>query len=258
MPYSPQGISPHKVIHQHTGLDEISLAALGGEPSTLTTHKAATDAHIAEVLANLLEKANILHIPLNYGWGVTDGGGAEQHSISKQFVKTATTANTSYLMYAELFGFAVGGSTYANMNWDKKLYFIFNYLRGNSDAEAVARLQLKQATTLGALGAKGIGIRLDNYALQGESYGTSLGVVDLATTLTSYVDKQIVIVHSPSVPKIEWFVDGVLKGTQSTAACIPTGMGSSDLFLVHSVNNGATGGVGVYSIIMHPKLWQAR
>ena len=41
MEYTPQGISPHKVIHQDGGLDEISLAGLDGEPSTLTTHKAA-------------------------------------------------------------------------------------------------------------------------------------------------------------------------------------------------------------------------
>ncbi len=33
---------PHKTEHQDGGADEISLAALDGEPATLTTHKAAT------------------------------------------------------------------------------------------------------------------------------------------------------------------------------------------------------------------------
>lgn len=227
--------------------------------AAIVTHKDAPDAHVAELLPTLLKGANTLHIPTNAGWTTshTESGGGEQLP-TYQSVWTGMTANSRGQLEARLSGFGAGVGSYTEVSWDNKLYFIFNYNRSSSDTEVVARVQMKEVNSEGALTAKGIGIRADNLSLVGESYGTELGEVDLGVTLTSGIDQQILIIHDPSVPKIEWYVDGVLKGTQSTAAKIPSGVAGATSRLLHTIINGATGGVWAISAMFHPKLWQAR
>lgn len=87
--------------------------------------------------------------------------------------------------------------------------------------------------------------------------GTALGVVGLGVTLTTLIDVSIAVIHDPSVPKIEWYVNGVLKGTQSTAANIPSGMSGGPGTFVHSILNGPTVAVSANSQFMLPKIWQA-
>ncbi len=55
-----------------------------------------------------------------------------------------------------------------------------------------------------------------------------------------------------------WYVDGVLEGTQSTAANIPSGLGGATGYLVASIINGAVGGVDAGLWLFHPKVWQDR
>ena len=208
-----------------------------------------------ELLALLLKGGNILHIP-TIDWTTSLVNGSVTQEPARQLAFSSATANSSALAYANTSGFNEG-ARYDYLSWNKKLYIIFNYARFTDNAEAVARVQLKSVNSIGALGDLGIGIRLDNLVLVGESYGTVLGELDLATTLTVTFVYQIVIVLDPSVPKIEWYVNGVLKGTQSTATKIPSGAGVATIALVNSVANGATA-AGAYSIIMHPKIWQAR
>lgn len=212
-----------------------------------------------ELLARLLMDANVLHIPTNAAWVPSHaGGGGSALAPSQNYVRTSTTASSRGLLFAGAVGFAQEAAGRDRVNWGKKLYLVFGYCRRSSDSEAVARFQLKEAATEGALAAKGIGIRADNLALVGESYGSELGGVDLGVTLTDNYEKLVVIIHDPGTPKIEWYINGVLKGTQSTAARIPSGTAGAANSLVHSIINGLTGGVDVYSDLFHPKIWQAR
>lgn len=165
---------------------------------------------------------------------------------------TGATANSSALKTLRISGFR-NGSDGSFINWNKKIYIVFGLQRDASDSEGVGRIQLKAASTLGAMADKGIGIRLDNFALFGESYGSSLEAVDLSTTLVTADQYQIMVVLDPAVPSIEWFVNGVSKGTQTTAAKIPTG--NSLAYFAVSVANGNSGGVNYQLVIYSPWLW---
>jgi len=211
-----------------------------------------------EIVPIITKGGNVLHITTQAGWTASNTGtGGNGGNISYMYVLTGTTASSRGLVYALMNGFEEAGGIWSYFNYDKKLYLIFNYRRNGSDSEAVARFQLKRANTEGALADLGIGIRADNLDLIGESYGTELGEVDLGTTLATDRVSQIVIIHYPG-SKIEWYVDGTLKGTQSTAAKIPSGSSASANYLVSSIVNGVTGGVNAIQAILHPKIWQER
>jgi len=128
-------------------------------------------------------------------------------------------------------------------------------VRTTAIANSITRFQLKEVTAIGALAAKGIGIRVDDMALMGESYGTALGVVNLGTSLVTTVGQRITIVHNPAVPQIDWFVGGVLVGTQLTPANIPSGLGGANGTWMLSSRTFAAAGDALL-IIIQPKVWQ--
>ena len=227
-------------------------------------HSINLDAHLAESLSSLLQRGYLASIPTNAGWisSLAGSGAAAQNPFGNYF-DTGATANSKALLYCYVSGMNIG-SHQDYIDWDRKLYFLFNLMRANSDAEAVARVQIKQTNAEGALAAKGIGLRIDNLALVGESYGTALGVVDLATSLgADYQVVQVVIVHDPGA-SIKWYIRTTaggtltLKGTQSTVANIPSGLAGAGSTLVHSIINGATGGVAARMRVLFPTLWQER
>lgn len=212
-----------------------------------------------EDLALLLSRGNLLHIPTTaWGEALVSSGAAVQTPVLQR-VGSGTSASSSATLSLTFWSLSLNFRSADSplVDWNKKLYIGFNYMRSNSDAQGVARFQLKQTDAIGALAAKGIGLRADNLALIGESYGTALGEVDLATTLTSFRAYWITIIHYPG-SKIEWYVNSVLKGTQSTAANIPSGIGTEYIRLVHSAANGADGGVHYRSDLNGLWLWQER
>lgn len=201
-------------------------------------------------LVALIHSSKFFQIPTNAGWtAAVTGSGATTQAVARNQLETGVTASSTARLYVVLSGFAQGGDNYDKINWDKPFTLIFTYGRYNSDAQAVARVQLKTVNTEGALGAMGIGLRVDNLALVGESYGTGLGTVALVS-LTSSRDKEIMIQHDPSVPEIRWYVDGLLIGRQTDPNNIPSGMATS--ILVHSIINGVAGGVNAVSNLWYP------
>ena len=236
------------------------MLKLAGETDTgiLEAHEESLTPHLVETLPVLLKGGNLLHIPTNAAWdAVLAGSGATNQQPMWFRINTGVTASSkaALLCLARLLN--VGATYFQYINWDKKIYLIFNIVRHGSDAQIIARVQLKQVTTEGVLAAKGIGLRAENFALYGASYGTEVGSVDLSTTLTDSLDYQIMIIHYPG-SKIEWYVDGVLKGTQSTAAKIPGGEGSASGVLLASTINGEAGGTNCYLYVGAPKIWQER
>jgi len=205
----------------------------------------------------LVSEGNLLAIPTLAGWseGVGGSGSTNQYIYGNQ-VRTGVTLNSSARLYttSQLFGF--DATSFVNFSFDKEIIFIFNYARSASEANAIARVQIKAAATEGALGAKGIGIEVDNFALYGESYGTSLAKLDLSTVLVADHAYQIMIKFYPA-SRIEWWVDSVIKGTQSTAVKIPTG--SIVAYIVHSIITTISNpSADAQSYVMQPKIWTDR
>lgn len=224
-----------------------------GRPHIVVENADGIDLSTSEFLPALLRGSNLLHIPTNAGWiAAVVGSGSTTQAVSRLSVGTGATAGSEARLHSRLTAFNWATAHHININWDKKVYIIFNVTREESSAAAICRFQVKEITAEGQLAAKGLGIRIDNFVLKGESYGTSLGVVDLATTLTSTYPYQIVIIHYPG-SKIEWYVNGVLKGTQLTVANIPSGIAVAQA--VCSSINGATAANATLNIA-HPKIWQ--
>lgn len=207
--------------------------------------------------ANAIVPGRLLHVPTNGGWASNHAntGGAVQ-GVTYQQVYTAAGASSRGLVSTPVYAFNIAGQSANRTNWDRLLYIIFVYTRAASDAEVIARFQWKETNAEGALAAKGIGVRVDNLALMGESYGVALGVVNLGTALVSGRGYKIMIILDPDTPKIEWYVDRILVGTQSTVNNIPSGNGGAAGQFVHSIINGVTGGVACDSLLQQLKISQ--
>ena len=228
----------------------------------LTTHAAAIDAHVAMMLANLIQGGHPHVLSVLTGWAeVITGSGATAQGYLQELT-TGITALSTAARYFTPVGLGVGLSQ-SYIDWDYPIYmFIPMYARQNSDAQAVSRIQLKEGTfTIGQLGEQGFGIQIANYVLTGESYKAARGTVDLATTLTDTLTYAFLIVLTPGV-SVAFYVDSgggfVLKGTYSVAANVPSGNGVANPRLMHSIINGATGGVNALSYMNTPIIWQRR
>jgi hypothetical protein len=213
-----------------------------------------------EMMPVLMQGGNMLFLPMTSGWtsAVVNTGVASQHTDGN-YVATGAGANSSARLYTSCSkGFTTheAGDMYY-FNWTRKLHFIFSIGRNDSDTEVVARVQLKNSTAEGALADDGLGIRIDNYDVYGESYEAALGIVNLGTTLTNRDTYQVEIIHYPG-QRIEWWIEGTLRGVQTTVNTIPSSPGSKYATLVHSIINGATGGVNAVLYLMQPRLWQRR
>ena len=205
-------------------------------------------------LANLIRQNIFTVLPTLSGWAASNAGsGSGSQALSYLQVFTGTTASSRGLFYVVARNLGIGAAGWNLVHWDKKIVLVFALSRVSSDAEAIARVQIKNANTEGVLADKGIGLQIDNLALTGESYGSERGTVDLATTLTNSTPVQVVIVHTPGV-SVEFFVNCVSKGKITTAAAIPDG--EQTAYYVVSIINGVTGGVDANLNLSNIVVWQ--
>lgn len=221
----------------------------------LSVHVTDPDAHVGEMLATLLGKGRMAFVPTRAGWTGSNVNGGTNPTLMAQENNTSITASSRGMAYV---GFVLMGTTIGNSakaDWTKKHYIAFNYARENSDAEAIARVQLKTVYTEGILAASGVGLQVDNLALTGESYRTARSTVDLGVTIVNKQAYHILIIVTPGV-SVEFKVDGVSKGTINTAADVPNADNIA-AYLVHSIVNGVTGGVNAWSYISPIWIWRA-
>jgi len=224
--------------------------------SELTDVSTLLDPHLAESLPVLIKRGNFLVLPTNAGWSESKtGSGAFTKAPFYQMTKPGTDPSSNSILSTAFYGFSGGLVDYAKVDWDKKLYLDCVIRRKGSDSESMHRLQIKQNPAEGALAAKGIGWKIDNLSVYGESYGTELGEVDLSTVLTQDQPYRLLLIHYPA-EKIEWYIDGVLVGTQATVAKIPSGQATAISVIMHSSINGVTGGILTYFVVMRPVIWQ--
>lgn len=202
------------------------------------------------------DEANRCRLPTNGPWtfsGAGSGDGLPWPGFLR--VQTGAVANSRGLYWTELHGLAgAAGATY-ELDLSKRLSFQFLISRFVPNAEIVARLQIKGITTEGALAAVGLGIQIDDMAVKGESYGTALGLIDLATAL---VDDRVAAMSIELYPgeAVEWWLEGVRVGVQDDPTKVPGGLLAAKI--VYSIVNGPVGGVDCYSEVIQPQIEQKR
>jgi len=207
------------------------------------------------LLDNLLKRYRIINVPTDAGWFTSlTGSGAQGQRPCYLFVATGTTASSSAVVYALTFGSNTSTLCKHFVDWTKRLEIHFTIARLYSDPECVARFQLKESNALGALAQRGVGIEIANYALRGEGYGTSRGVVDLMT-LTNDRTYEIRIVKDGSI--LEFWVNDVLLGKLS-GEYVPNVPSTVEAYFVVSINNGPTGGVNGQLFVGNIRIIQER
>ena len=184
------------------------------------------------------------------------GSGDGRGTIYGYYAETGVTPNSNCIGYSAS---AISpGRSYYQIDWDRAMVLHFYLERINADAEVAAYLQLKTASwppLLEDMAAMGLGIKIENLALYGESYGVSRDVVDLSTTLVSAQSVEVEIVHTPGV-SIEWKVNGNSVGTQEDPDHIPSGVTS--MWICPAIRNGATGGVNAQLHLSQLSIWQSK
>lgn len=193
----------------------------------------------ADFWAQVLQRGTVLEAPSDSGWTKTvTGTGTGSTGLGTLEIATGTTTASTAMYTAAAYLLDSGSGTVSRINWDKALRILFRFARITADANSTSFVQLKEVSTIGQLAAKGIGITVANLAVSGESYGTQRNTTSLSTTLTTAVSVLCEIRHYPG-SRIEWYINGVLAGTESTAANIPSGNAAAGAQLVTSITNGA-------------------
>lgn len=152
------------------------------------------------------------------------------------YVNTSATASSRGLAHCIQFGLN-SCNTADFIDWTKRLELSFTPGRAVSNANAIARVQLKEATTEGILAAKGIGVQISNYTMVGEAWGSARQTTGTLKTLTdNRITRVKIVVTSTSV---EFWVDGVLVESL-TGTAVPVAASTVEGYLVVSIINGVT------------------
>ncbi len=203
-----------------------------------------------------------LSLPTNYGWTTSHVNGNGYLLPMKAEVSTSVVASSRGMLYCEADGWTRAvNNPYYQMDWSKSLHFGFDYVRYLSDVQVVSRVQLKEANTEGVLGAKGIGIQVDNDVLYGESYGTGLAKTSLNTAmdLINLPGYAVDVFLIPGTNRVLIFaVNNVVQYIETDTTKIPTGVAGGVSYLVHSIINGVGGGTNCHAYICHPWISQTR
>ena len=137
----------------------------------------------------------------------------------------ATNSSTAraYLMGGGQTMWQLGAGVQSKINWDKRVVMSAMVSCFKQSVGGIGRLYLgpAPADAVQDLDDKGIGFDLTALVLTGVTYGSSLQTDTLGTT--SLVDETpaVLTVTSDGLGNVEWFVNGVSKGTDAGG---PTGL----------------------------------
>ena len=166
------------------------------------------------------------------------GSGATTAASFYTFINTGVTTGSQSLLYADVYGLASNGGSLNRVDFSKNIRIAFTLAVSGDDAGLVRYVQLKRASTHGDIANVGIGIKIANLTLYGESYRTERGEVELMT-LTAGKEYLVVIEHFGPGKTVRWFVGGSQKGAQYTTTKVPYALADAAHYLVCSINNGA-------------------
>jgi hypothetical protein len=243
---APQTLSGD-VVTTNAGVTSINLAdgkvfvgnvAGKAAAQTISGDVTVSNAGVAALRnIGLFKNTRRIRIPLYAGFtdAVVDTG-VVTHSLAEINLTSGANANSSAAASGLVSG--LGGNHIRYTDWTKKQHIRFIFTLGPAVATGVAYLQLKEHNAIGDMAGKGVGVYIANNSLYGESYGTARATVDLTHTVTG--DETVVVdIITNGGTQIDWYVNGVLKASQTTAANIPAA-GSADTCLWLSITNGAT------------------
>lgn len=189
-------------------------------------------------------KGPVKHIVLSTTGGWTNTGVASGSVVVndpfKMVLRAAASASSSILSRNSAYGLNTNSLATNLLDWTKRLLFLATIARDTSDAQAVSYMQIKEATAIGQVAARGIEIRASNLTLEGFAYGTSLSsAVAFATNLTNAQAVLLGILLTAN--GVEFFLDNVSQGTITTAGKFPAAVGTAEADIMFSHANGAAG-----------------
>jgi hypothetical protein len=151
-------------------------------------------------------------LPLVGGWTTTvTGSGSVGFGVKRMTVLTGTTAGSTALARTSNNNLLrINDGFY--INWANRIIIhgVFVFSAGNGYARLV--LGKDPAAGIGNPVNKSVGFLCDGNALKGLVHnGTSLTIIDLATTVTTDYAVAITVVSANG--NVEWFMNGVSKGS---------------------------------------------
>jgi hypothetical protein len=241
----------HNASHENGGADEISVAGLSGEladpqPSNFLklSDTPASYAGLARRYARVNDAETGIELVRGLEWGIgmypwqfeldfstwtttLTGSGAVTEKAYCLHLTTGTTVNSTARGRGYSFGW---------INFDELTPFEWTIqFRARGFNSTLGKCWIKlDIDTVGDPTDKAFGFRFDYLTLKGIVHdGVTLNVVDLGTTITAWQMVNLFI-RFTSGSKIEWYVDGVLKGQ---SAAIPSGTRAELFYPVLSVAN---------------------
>lgn len=206
----------------------------------------------------LNEFANYAPVPCSDFTGTKVSGDAAGSLGTFHLKLNSSTTNPSTYKYVLPVPFlSSGDSTATNweyINWDRKIILVFNLTLLNAAAGSVVRVQLCEDSAIANLTHKGIGIYYTNAVWYLEGYGSSRGT-GYGSEPTQTSDMQYAITYNPAATRMECYKNGIWDATMSTAANLPTGMGTNPGLLVFSI---AGTGTDTTAILSNIRIWQER
>ena len=178
-------------------------------------------------------------VPVASGWATAvTGSGTVGLGIRNLAVITGSTAGSTARAYtSENVGWNRGLSK-SIINWSKRveLYVVLNSPAATTNGVSRLTLGKHPSDGVGPLADKGVGLQVDNLALKGIAHdGTAGTTVDLASSLSLGVVELVKIV-SDGLGNVQWYVNGVLKGSTTAG---PTGTSGTDRVLLQvEADNG--------------------
>lgn len=209
-----------------TGVRDTSITGATGDPLTparFTDNGLRTRlTMVAQYLTQLLASGRYQPIPTNATWANTGNTGTATTTQATSYLqlRTGVTNPSTAFGFTEVFGGMCSTSVLA-VDFGKKFILGFGLSRATSNAAVVGRVQIKNSSAAGSLGAAGLGILINDLAMTGESYGSALGGVSIGN-LVDGASSQIMIIHYPGV-RTEWWVNGVYVAQQTDVTKIPSG-----------------------------------
>lgn len=191
-----------------------------------------------EAIAAFLHQGKLVPILVPHLVAAVTGTGSSGTSWQERFTDTGANAGSTARLHMGALGLQDGASQ-SYIPWNKKMVIVFPIEVSGGNAAFISYVGLTEANAYGDLAAPGIGIKAANLDLWGESYGTSRDAIDLSAAIVANQTSWVAIVHDPTVPSIEWYMNWVLKNTQTTSGKIPQAAGVAAGYYVASQGNNA-------------------
>ena len=208
--------------------------------------------HPLDVVLKHVTVADVLWFPIDSGVSFTNNGvaGTGSTAAGLRLVRAATGAtasSTAYRATALTTGASFSrGKNPDTIDWSKFIIIMiqFHVVAGSTNGKSRATFGPMANDGAQDLDDKGIGFGLHNLALKGYAHGGSgLLTLDLGTAVTAGGDTAAtvynMIIVSDGAGNVEWFLDGVSKGTSAAG---PTGDSTAghQEFMVNAENNADT------------------